>query len=119
MEECVASSDIQALGAEMLRGFDRRVAGIPADLCAPFHYEARNLETELLMTYRVAALVVRKEMDLDKIASIWAEMVSLCDTSAKRLGALVVQHPNCNADIYYDRVLELRNKCQRLRMMHS
>lgn len=103
----------------MLEGFERRVAAIPKDLCAPFHSEARQLETELLTIYKFVALATRREDDLNQVAKAWEMMVKVCDESAKRLNDLVKQHPSCGADAYCDRVLDLRNKCQRLLQMHS
>lgn len=103
----------------MLSGFDERVASIPKDLCAPFYQEARGLEIELLTIYRVVVLYVRKENDLGQIAACWALMVKICDDSAARLGRLCALHPICGAEMYYDRVLDLRNKCQRLQKLHS
>ena len=119
MKSCLAESDLQNLGDEMLQGFERRVAAIPKDLCAPVHSEARQLETELLTIYKFVALAARREEDLSQIAKAWDMMVKVCDESAKRLNDLVKQHPYCGANAYYDRVLDLRNKCQRLQTMHS
>ena len=119
MNSCLAESDLQDLGNEMLVGFERRVAAIPNDLCAPFHSEARQLETELLTIYKFVALATRREEDLGRVAKSWEMMVKVCDESAKRLNAMVTQHPYCGANSYYDRVLDLRNKCQRLQQMHS
>ena len=119
MNSCLAESDLQDLGKEMIAGFERRVAGIPRDLCAPFHNEARQLETELLTIYKVIALSTRNVKDLDAVAKAWGMMVKVCDEAAARLNSLVKQHPDCGADAYYDRVLDLRNKCQRLQQMHS
>jgi len=119
MNSCLAESDLQDLGNEMLEGFERRVAAIPNDLCAPFHSEARQLETELLTIYKFVALSTRRTEDLTQVAKAWEMMVKVCDESAKRLNTLVKHHPACGADSYYDRVLDLRNKCQRLQQMHS
>ena len=102
----------------MLADFDRRVAEIPGDLCAPFHAEARQLDAELMTLYKMVVLCVRNEENLDEVAQSWAMMVQICDAFAKRLNALSDQHPYCGADSYYDRVLDLRNKCQRLQKMH-
>jgi hypothetical protein len=103
----------------MLATFDRRVAQIPADLCAPFHEEARQLETTLLTIHGMASLLARKEQDLANISGIWGAMVDLCDASTKKLAELVRKHPYCGAQLYYDRLLDLRNRCQRLQQMHS
>ena len=119
MNSCLAESDLKDLGDEMLQGFERRVAAIPPDLCAPFHSEARQLETELLTIYKFVALAARKEEDLSQVAKAWGMMVKVCDESAARLNELVKQHPDCGADAFYDRVLDLRNKCHRLQQMHS
>ncbi|MGH7952524.1 MAG: hypothetical protein ACREFE_11485, partial [Limisphaerales bacterium] len=119
MNSCFAESDLQNLGNEMLESFVRRVAAIPGNLCAPFHSEARQLETELLTIYKFVALSARRTEDLAQIAKSWGMMVKVCDESAQKLNALVQQHPYCGANSYYDRVLDLRNKCLRLQQMHS
>ena len=46
-------------------------------------------------------------------------MVEMCDEFLRRLSGLKERHPYCGAEIYYDRVLDLRNKCKRLQEMHS
>lgn len=119
MSKCFEESDLRHLETEMVQGFDRRVAAIPKDLCAPFNAEARQLESELLFIYRIVVLTNAKEDNLSHIATAWNGMVRICDESAKRLAELVTQHPYCGADSYYDRVLDLRNKCLRLQEMHS
>ena len=119
MNSCLAESDLLDLGNEMLAGFERRVAAIPTDLCAPFHSEARQLETELLTIYKFVALATRREEDLSRVAKSWEMLVKVCDEAARRLNVLVTQHPDCGANSYHDRVLDLRNKCQRLQQMHS
>lgn len=103
----------------MIAGFQQRIAAIPKDLCAPFHEEARQLETELLTIYKVVAICTRKEEDLERVANSWAFMVQMCDDAAKHLNQLAQNHPYCGAGSYYDRVLDLRNKCLRLQQMHS
>ena len=116
---CLAEADLETLVSSMLTGFDTRVALIPNTLCAPFHEEARQVETELLTIYKMVTLCVKREQDLDRIAAAWAVMVKICDDTARRLAGLCHAHPNCGADTYYDRVLDLRNRCHRLQMMHS
>ena len=119
MNSCLTEADLMDLGNAMLQGFERRVAEIPMDLCAPFHAEARQLESELLTIYKFVALSVRKPEDLGDVAKAWSGMVWFCDESVKRLSVLVKQHPQWGADFYYDRVLDLRNKCFRLQNLHS
>jgi len=118
MQNCLQESDIRAIGAGMLADFEGRVARLDNGLCAPLHQEARQLETELLTVYKFIALGARQEPDLNRVAALWALMVEMCDAFAERLSGLVKQHPSCGADTHYDRVLDLRNKCKRLQVMH-
>ena len=119
MSNCLTGADLKELGTAMLGGFDQRIARIPKDLSGPFHQEARQLEVELLTIYKVTVLYVRKEQDLKAISEAWGGMVSVCDEVAAKLNALSKAHPSCGAESYYDRVLDLRNKCNRLQMMHA
>src|SRR5215204_6573384 len=119
MKDCLRESDLLELTREPLAAFEQRVAEIPKELCAPFNDEARTLETELLSMYRLVALCSKREEDLSRVSSWWAGMVAVCDAFADRLSKLAKAHPTCGAEYYYDRVLDLRNKCLRLQNMHS
>ena len=119
MTHCFRESDVKELGKTVLSDFDRRLAALPEDLCAPFHEEARQLETELLFLYRATVLCVRREEDMNEVAARWKEIVEMCDGCLSRLQMLNEKHADCAADIYYDRVLELRSKCLRLQEMHQ
>jgi predicted ABC-type ATPase len=107
------------IAGSALAEFDEELASLSEDLCVPFNHAASRLEAELLTIYKVVVQLVRREEDLDKIAAWWSTMASECDEFAKRLQELSLAHPNCGAGFYYDRVLDLRNKCQRLSQMHS
>lgn len=98
--------------------FDSRIGHIPSGLCAAFQIEAMRLEDQLLFIYRLVAICARDEQDLEKVASSWGFMAQICDTFAERLSRLKNDHPACGAEQYYDRILDLRNKCQRLHQMH-
>jgi len=119
MKECLTDSDLLELSNGSLTSFERRLASIPADLAAPFHDEARQLETELLTVYRVVVLCTKREESLDSVSKWWETMVRVCDEFSAQLNRLVRAHPACGAEQYYDRVLELRSKCLRLQKMHS
>ena len=103
----------------MVADFRRRVAGLAPDPCYPFHQEAGRLEAELLTVYKMAALAARREQDLNCVSAIWGTLLGVCDAVARELNMLIQRHPACGADEYYDRVLDLRNKCNRLQQMHS
>src|SRR6266496_1054291 len=107
MKECLTDSDLLELSKGSLTSFEQRLATIPKDLCAPFHEEARQLETELLTVYRVVVLCTKREEDLARVSQWWATMVRVCDEFAARLNRLVEAQPACGAEQYYDRVLEL------------
>ena len=119
MSACFDTTDILELSRATLAEANRRISEIPADLCAPFYAEASNLEQQLLGVYRTVALCVRKEDDLEKIVGWWAAMTKACDEFAGRLSRLSEEHPQCGSEFFYDRVLDLRNKCQRLQEMHG
>lgn len=119
MAICFRESDVKELGKTILSDFDRRLSALPEDLCAPFHEEARQLETELLFMYKATVMCVRREADMNQVAARWGEMVEMCGGCLTRLQKLSEKHPGCGADIYYDRVLELRSKCLRLQEMHQ
>lgn len=84
----------------------------------PFNAEAANLERQLLGIYRTVTLCVRKEEDLEKVAAWWQAMTSIRDEFSSRLAMLSSEHPLFGPEILYDRVLDLRNRCQRLQEMH-
>ena len=118
MTECLAESDLNLLAKATFDEFDREIASLEPELCAPFNQASLCLEGELLTIYKFVVQIVRREDDLDKVASWWAAMVLQCDAFARRLHDLSIVHPACGAGFYYDRVLDLRNKCQRLQQMH-
>jgi hypothetical protein len=119
MSSCFDTTDVLELSRATLEDANRRISEIPVDLCAPFFAEASNLEQQLLGVYRTVALCVRKENELERIASWWCAMMKACDGFAGRLAKLSREHPDCGAAVFYDRVLDLRNKCQRLQEMHA
>ena len=119
MNDCLHDSDLLELSNESLASFEKRVGEIPSNLCAPFHTEARVLETQLVSIYKVVVMATKRQDDLQEIANCWECMVNVCDAFAKQLRKLTDAHPYCGAEQYYDRVLELRSKCSRLQKMHS
>src|SRR2546429_3199068 len=119
MNECLTDADLLELSQGSLASFEQRLAAIPENLRAPFHGEARQLETELLTVYRVVVLCTKREENLERVSKWWETMVRVCDEFAVRLGKLAEAHPGCGAEQYYDQVLELRSKCLRLQKMHN
>jgi len=124
MNHCLETNDLRVIGDSIFAAFDTRVAAIPVDLCAPFREEARQLEAELMMIYKMTVVMARNVEtvevdDLEVVANIWTNMVIICDRASAKLSELTKQHPYCGANDYFDRVLDLRNKCHRLTLMHS
>src|SRR5437867_11862236 len=117
MTECLGESDLKLLAKSTLDEFDQEIASLEPELCLPFNQAAMRLEGELLTIYKFVVQLVRREDDLEKVASWWETMVSQCDEFAKRLQDLSIAHAGCGAEFYYNRVLDLRNKCQRLQQM--
>jgi hypothetical protein len=119
MSDCATPAHLRKLGESAVADSDRRIASIPPDLCGSFTIEAIRLEDDLIRIYKQVVLCVRDEPDLQKVASWWEFMVGMCDFFAERLSHLKTTHPACGADLYYDRILDLRNKCHRLQEMHA
>jgi hypothetical protein len=119
MSDCVSESHVAELGKTLLDDFDLRLSVIPADMCAPFHNEANQLEKEVLTLYRLTVMCVRREPSMECVARRWGEMVSVCNQFIEKLKLLHQKHPACGADIYFDKVLDLANKCRRLQEMHG
>ena len=118
MSACFDTADVLELSNATLAESEKRLSRIPADLCAPFYAEASNLEQQLLQVYRTVVLCVRKEEDIDQVAAWWQMMVEVCDKFGGCLHALTQEHPYCGAGVFYDAVLDLRNRCLRLKEMH-
>lgn len=119
MSACLESEDFITLSGDLLSESDERIKSTPSEQCVPFNLEAQRLEQHLLHTYKLVAICVKKEDDLNRIAAWWETMTTICDNFSLRLKDLHAQHPHCGAAFFYDRVLDLRNKCKRLREMHS
>lgn len=116
---CVTDSDFQAIAESSISQFNKAVAGIPLDSCALFREEASRLEAGLLMVYRIVASAIRREEDMEKVAERWGAMVAICDKYAERLGIFQKEHPACGGEFFYDRILDLRNKCRRMQAAHA
>jgi hypothetical protein len=119
MSLCLDDQDLQKLSTSSLQSFEEQLASIPADACAPFYVAAGRLESQLLLLYRMVVLCTKKEEDLDKIALWWNSMARVCDEFITHLEGLVRQHPNCGAEYYRDRFLDVRNTCKRLQELHN
>jgi hypothetical protein len=119
MALCLDNQDLQELSSGSLQYFEKQIAAIPSDLCAPFYVAAGRLESQLLQLYGMVVLCTKKEEDLDKVTLWWSGMVRVCDEFTTHLEGLVKQHPNCGAEYYRDRFLDVRNTCKRLQELHN
>ena len=119
MNACFTESALQQMGNVVVSDFDSRVSAIPQDLCSPFHTEASRLESALLTIYRFVVGSVRDNEDLEQVSKQWEGMTAICDLGLNLLSELKQKHPYCGAEIYYDKLLDLRAKCLRLQLMHA
>jgi hypothetical protein len=113
------TASIEELGHAALDDFTRRLAEVPADNQWRFHDEARRLETEVLMLFKATVIGTKKMASLGDIAKAWSEMVAVCGKAIAALSLLVKEHPDCNAEVYHDRLIALGAKCQRFQKLHS
>jgi hypothetical protein len=115
----VNCADFKAVGQSAVDDFDRRVGTLPEDVCAPLYEEAGRLEAAILTVYKSVVLAAKHLDDLQEVSKLWACMVEVCDSGVRTLSNLVKTHPACGADYYYDRLLDLRNRCLRLQNLHA
>lgn len=119
MSACFDQSDVVELSQTALAESQKRLDRITDDRCALFYEEGRSLEVELLTIYRAVVICVRKEADVARVKQWWDTMKDVCDHFATRLSEVQTRHPHCGANTFYDRVLDLRNRCRRLAEMHQ
>lgn len=113
----LTEQDFDTLKDANLKSFSERVSRIAEGDCTLFNMEVNRLETQALQLYGLVALLVRHEDDLAKISSVWGAMERVCDAFATRLSEVCSQHPYCQAS--HDKLLDLRNRCSRLRQLHA
>lgn len=112
-------ADFKAVGESAVQDFERRIEAIPPDVSSQFNEEAGRLETAILTLYKSVVQATKSVDDLEEVSKLWACMVEVCDVGAKGLSRLVQEHPMCGAEYYYDRLLDLRNRCLRLQNLHA
>lgn len=110
------AKDFQAITDSALKLFDERVATVDPDICWEFDMEVARLESQVVQLYGIAALLARREEDIEKVSEIWGAMISVCDTVAHKIHTLCFEHPFCVAS--HDKILDVRNKSARLRDLH-
>ena len=109
-------TDFKAITDSALKLFDERVATVDPDICWEFDIEIARLESQVVQLYGIAALMARRESEMEKTAEIWAAMISTCDSVAAKIQTLCVEHAFCVAS--HDKILDIRNKAARLRNLH-
>jgi len=119
MSACLVEKDVEAFGRSALDDFDKDVADLSKDLCAPFFREANRLEGKLTTIFQVVSRMARNEPETENVAKLWGTMAQLCEDAEKRIAKLSEAHPYCGADYFFDHLHQLKTKCKRLQTMHS
>jgi hypothetical protein len=110
-------ADLEILKDSALKSFEEGVATADPDVCWEFNLEVGRLESQVVQLYGMAALVAKRETEVEKIAELWNGMVKICDAIAEKINDLCEAHPFCMAS--HDKILDVRNKCARLAELHS
>lgn len=114
------SADVlETIGKTQVDDFAKDWRKAPDDKCWWFNSRAQQLETELLATYRTTVILTKEMEDLGEIAKSWEAMVSTCKKAVAELQQLIEVHPDCNAEVYRDGILDLGARCLRLKELHS
>jgi hypothetical protein len=109
--------DLDALKDVALQRFDTRVADLSVNGEERIVQEVARLQAELEQIYRVVVLLQKNETGIDRVAELWAKMVAICDTFARRISVLAHSYPS--ARISHDRILDLRTAAEERRQLHS
>ena len=110
-------ADLDEIKHSALEAFGRRVAEVPANGQWEFDLEANRLESQALQRYQLSVILARRNDALEATAAIWDNMMRACDDFAARVSPLAAGRPSCST--VHDRILDLRNKCRRLRDLHA
>lgn len=113
----LTQEDFDTIKDANLRTFSERVGQIAEGECWLFDIEVSRLESQALQLHAIATLAARQEDDLDKVSALWATMERICDAYATKLSEVCRRHPYCQAS--HDKLLDLRNRCSRLKDLHA
>lgn len=119
MNACFGEAEVELISGQIRSRFSSHVGELNDDFCAPYRQFAGQLCEGLEVCAGFVAQSARHEDDLAVIADNWRAMGKSCDQSLVLLQNLREKHPNCGAEYYMDRVLDLKSRCQRLCEMHS
>lgn len=113
----LVDNDIRKMKDMALSQFENCVNDSDQGNCYSFDEEVVRLETKLLSIYSIVASSAKNEDSLEAKANLWGFMTEICDDFASKLSELIEQHPACSAS--HDKILEIRNRCQSLKDLHS
>jgi hypothetical protein len=102
-------SDLERLGGAALEEFSRQAPGGRSG--SETDRPATRLEAKLEQLYGIAVSMAQQEEQIDSVAGILGEMVTICDRMA---GAL----KGSRTDAYH-RILDIRNACEENRALHA
>ena len=108
-------ADFKTIGETSLRQSEHRLAK-EKDSCEEFNREVARLEAQTVQLYGFAALAAKREPDIDRTAQLWEVMVGVCEAFARYIGELSKKHPHC--PVTFDRILDIRNRCQKMKDLH-
>lgn len=117
MKACLNFSDLLEIGqphiTEMQRIGDSYADADVDGACIAFTRQVRMVEGAVVQTYGVAALLARREEDLNEVAEIWIRMSSFCKSALTVLSVLRHKYPLCGTPELYDLVLDYKLACEK------
>ena len=111
--------DFETVKTSTFKTFKEKVASITKEDCWDFDLAVSCLESQLTQLYSFAALMAKRETGLKETAQIWDEMIFACDEAAKLIQKMSKKHTTCSGPHSHDRILDIRNRCARLKELHS
>ena len=80
--------------------------------CDLFSRHVRDVESAIVVSYKLAASSAIRQIDPTKAAECWKFMTELCDSALAVLKRLKNEFPECGTPELYDTVLDYRNAAQ-------
>ena len=108
--------DFEAIKDSAIKTFEERVTAAGPKTGRAFDLEVARLESQLVQLYGLAAIMARREPEMEKTAALWDTLVMICDAFAQRVRERCLEEAACQAS--YDKILDIRNACVELRDLH-
>ncbi len=112
MKTCVSFADLVEIHRPQIEEM-QRVGHAFSDPTAPnagdaFSHQVKLVEGTLRQTYREAAALAKRTLDLEEVKEIWSQMSAFCGATIQALTTLKGKYPGCATPRLYDLALDFK-----------